>query len=573
MSAVDPITRQVIRNALRSAAGEMQSSLVKTAHSPLIYEVQDFGVAITDACGRLVGEGAALAGFLGCLPPTVQHGLEIFGVDGFCEGDIILANEPYDTGTHISDTVVYMPVFFDGQLVAFTAIMAHWADIGGFAPGGWCPSTTDVHQEGLIFNHLKLYDGGKLNRELHRLILRNVRAPEAVDGDLNGLIASCNTGARRFQELCSRYTVSTVEQALDDIYGASERRMRREIAEMPDGTYHAEAFLDHDGVNRGQRCRIAASVTIDGDRMLIDFEGSDPATKGPVNNPFVGTRALCATILKSLTMPDDATNDGHLRVIEVKAPYNSIVSPEYPAPCDSYGYVAELVEYVVLRALADAMPDRIPAPSYQMYAYHLVRTGAGHGSSFICAEPVDGGGGAFPHGDGPSGIMFLGNGDAPNSPVEVLEATYPVRFERYTFNPVNRGVGQYRGGYGVIREFRVIEDGAELTMSTDNNANPLWGLQGGGDAGSSVTVITAPDGQETSYTDREGGVGPLRAGTVISIRTANGGGWGDPARRDPALIAADIRNEMLTIEQAVADYGVSREAIEAALGIKAREPA
>ena len=565
MMTVDPITKQVIRNALRAAAREMQTSLVQTAHSPLICEVQDFGVAITDADGRLVGEGSSMTAFLGCLPPSVQSGIEIFGKDGFCEGDVILANEPYDTGTHISDVVVYMPVFVDGELVAFTAIMAHWSDIGGFAPGGWCAETTDVHQEGLILHHLKLYDAGKLNRELHRLILKNVRTPAAVDGDLNGLIAACTTGGRRFQELCARYGVPTITQALGEIFSASESRMRREIAAMPDGTYHAEAFLDHDGINRGQRCRVAAAVTVNDYRMSIDFAASDPATKGPVNNPLVGTRALCATILKSLTMPDDATNDGHIRVLEVSAPHNSIVSPVYPAPCDSYGYVGDLVQYVVLRALADAMPERIPAPCYPMLAYHLYRTAAGAGSTFICAEPVDGGGGAFPHGDGPSGIMFFGNGDTPNSPIEVLEATYPVRFERYTFNPVHRGIGEHRGGYGVIREFRMIEDGAELTISTENSVNPLWGLQGGGDAGASVTLIRDVDGSETSYTDRVAAIGPLKAGTVISIQTANGGGWGDAAKRDPARIAVDIRNEMLTIDQAVADYGVPRAAIEAAL--------
>ena len=573
MSAVDPITRQVIRNAIRSAAGEMQTSLVKTAHTPLIYEVQDFGVAITDAEGMLVGEGSALAGFLACLPPTVRKGLEVFGKDGFAEGDVILANEPYDTGTHLSDTVVYMPVFFAGELVAFTAIMAHWADIGGYVPGGWCPATTSVHQEGLIFNHLKLYDGGKLNRELHRLILANVRSPEAVDGDLNALIASCSTGARRFQELCARYSLPTIRQSLAEIFAQSEARMRREIEAMPDGVYHAEAFVDHDGIDRNKPCRIAASVTIEGSRILIDFAGSDPATRGPVNNPFVGTRALCATILKSLTMPDDATNDGHLRVIEVTAPRNTIVSPEYPAPCDSYGYVGELIEYVVLRALADAMPERIPAPSYQMYSYHIVRTKSELGQPFICAEPVDGGGGAFPHGDGPSGLMFLGNGDAPNSPIEVLEASYPIRFERYTFNPVNRGVGQYRGGYGVIREFTTTEDGAELQISTDNNAYPLWGLAGGGDAGASKTVIRKPDGAEVVFTDRIAEYGPLPAGTTIGIHTANGGGWGDPARRDPERIAADIRNEMLTLDDAVAQYGVERGRIQDALARQVGTPA
>lgn len=566
MSGVDPITRQVIRNALRSAAGEMQASLVKTAHSPLIYEVQDFGVAITDDKGRLVGEGSALAGFLGCLPPTVQAGLAVFAEEGFAPGDVILANSPFDTGTHISDTVVYMPVFFEGELVAFTAIMAHWADIGGYAPGGWCAATTDVHQEGLLFNHLKLYAGGKLNRELHRLILANVRTPAAVDGDLNGLIASCNTGARRYQELCARYGLATVRAALEEIFAQSEARTRREIAAMPDGVYKAECFLDHDGIERGKRHRIAVTVTISGERMVIDWTGTDPAARGPVNNPFVGTQALCSTILKSLTTPDDATNDGHLRVVEVTAPEGTIVSPQYPAPCDSYGYVAELIYFVVIRALADALPERVPAATYQMYAYHLVRTAAGAGAPFICAEPVDGGGGAMPHDDGANAIMFLGNGDAPNSPIEVLEATYPVRFERYTFNPVNRGTGQYRGGYGVIREFAVTQDNAELTISTENNANPLWGVAGGGDAGVSVTLVRGPDGQEQVFDDRAAEVGPLKAGTVISIQTANGGGWGDPAARDPARIAADIRNGFLTLDQAVADYGVPRERIEGALG-------
>lgn len=563
---IDPITRQVIRNALRAAAGEMQTSLIKTAHSPLIYEVQDFGVALTDAQGRLVGEGSALAGFLGCLPPTIQKGLEVFGEDGFSEGDVILANEPYDTGTHISDTVLYTPVFHEGRLVAFTAIMAHWADIGAYAPGGWCPTTTDVHQEGLIFNHLKLYEAGRLNSELLRLILRNVRAPEAVNGDLNGLIASCNTGATRYQELCRRYGAETLNAAIAEIFEHSETRMRREIEAIPDGTYRAEAFLDHDGISRGQSHRIAVCVTIIGNEIDIDFAGSDPATKGPVNHPLVGTKALCATVLKSVTMPDDATNDGHLRVVQVKAPRNSIVSPEYPAPCDSYGYVAELVEYVVLKALASAIPQRIPAPSYQMYAYHLVRTGESNGAPFICAEPVDGGGGAFPFDDGPSGIMFLGNGDAPNSPIEVLEASYPVRFTRYTFNLENRGIGKYRGGYGVVREFLVTEKDSYLQISTENNANPLWGLWGGGDAGTSQTVITQPDGRQIRFDDRVADIGPLQAGSVITMRTPNGGGWGDPRERDPRRIAEDVLNGFIAIDEAASTYGTDVAKIHDAIG-------
>jgi N-methylhydantoinase B len=565
MKGVDPITRQVIRNALRSAAGEMQISLIQTAHTPLIYEVKDFGVAMTDAKGELIAEGSALAGFLGCLPPTIRKGLEIFGKDGFSEGDVILANEPYDTGTHISDTALYMPLFHQRRLMGFACLMAHWADIGAFAPGGWCPSTTSIHQEGMIFSHIKLYDGGKLNRELHRFILKNVRAPMEVDGDLNAMIAACSTGSRRYQDLCSRYGTDVMEAALTEILDQSEVRMRAEIASIPPGVYRAEAFLDHDGINRGRRCRIAVAVTVAGDRISFDFSGSDPVAKGPVNHPLVGTKALCGTVLKSLMMPDDATNGGHLRVIEATAPANTIVSAEYPAPCDSYGYVAELVEYVVMRALAAAIPDRIPAPTYQMFAYHLVRTSRAHGKPFMCVEPVDGGGGAFPHDDGPNGIMFVGNGDASNTPVEILEASYPIRFEQYSLNLANRGIGKYRGGYGVVREFRLLEDDAELQTSTENNEQPLWGLAGGGDAGTSTVVIRRPGQKDVLLTDRVAEFGPLNAGAVIRIQTANGGGWGNPKERDPARIALDVRNGLIGLDEAIAQYGADRTAVENAL--------
>jgi N-methylhydantoinase B len=417
----------------------------------------------------------------------------------------------------------------------------------------------------MIFSHNKLYDGGTLNRELFKFILKNTRSPAAVEGDLNAMIASCKTGARRFRELCARYGADALEGAIREILDQSEVRMRQEIGKIPSGTYRAECRLDHDGITRDKPCRIAVAVTVGGEKMSIDFTGSDPVARGPVNHPYVGTKALCGTVLKSLTMPDDPTNDGHLRPIEVIVPPNTIVSAEYPAPCDSYGYVAELVEYVVLRALAEAIPERIPAPSYQMFSYHLVRKSPLHGRPYICLEPVDGGGGAFPHDDGPSGIMFLGNGDAPNTPIEILEAGYPIRFERYTFNPINRGIGQYRGGYGVIREFRVLENDAELQTSTDGNLQPLWGLAGGGNAGTSVVYITGASRKSETLLDRTAEFGPMEAGDVISIHTANGGGWGDPAKRDPSRIAADIRNSMIGLDAAVVQYSVSRAVLEAAL--------
>ena len=317
---IDPITTQVIRNALVAAAKEMQTTLVKTAHNPLIYEVQDFGIAMTNARGELIAEGSGLPGFLACIPPSIQAGIAKIGLENFSDGDVYLTNEPYDTGTHISDTLVYTPVFFDGQVVAFSAIMAHWADMGGAVSSGWCTWSTTIHQEGLIFSHLKLYDAGTLNRPLYDLILKNVRYPDIVEGDLHAKIAACHTGTRRVQALCKRYGADSIDGAMQTVFDQAEKRMRREIEAMPDGTYTAETYMDYDGVVHGELRKIAVTVNISGDEMHIDWTGTCEATVGPINHPLVGTEALCITMLKSLTMPDDPMNHGHYRPLTVTAP-------------------------------------------------------------------------------------------------------------------------------------------------------------------------------------------------------------------------------------------------------------
>ena len=553
--SVDPITRQVIRNALGAAAKEMQTTLVKTAHNPLIYEVQDFGMVLTNRHGQMIAEGSGLPGFLACLPPTIQSGLSL---TAFKEGDILLSNEPDDTGTHISDTVLYMPIFYQGDLVAFSAVMAHWADIGGMMPGGWCPNSVSLHQEGLIFSHNKLYDAGVLNNELHRFILRNVRYPKLVEGDLNAKIASCQTGARRYLGLCERYGKETVEAAMLETFKLSESRMRSEIASIPDGSYSAEAYIDHDGVERSKRHRMQVNISVKKDEMHIDWTGTDPAAKGPINHPLVGTAALCATTLKSLTMPLDATNDGHLRPLHVTAPRNTLVSAHYPAPCDSYGYVAEIIVHLIVRALAEVIPERCPATTYQMCAYTLSREGE---NGFIAGEPVDGGGGAFPHDDGPSGIMFAGNGDAPNTPVEVMETRYPMRFNTYSLNLKHRGTGEFRGGYGVVREFQVLEDNIDFKSSTENNQNPFWGLAGGGDAGVTTVVVNPGTENEHVLSERVDNLW-LNAGDTIRIESPNGGGWGKPEERDPKRIAADVKNGLLSLEDAAEQYQQDKRILE-----------
>lgn len=555
-SKVDPITTQVIRNALRAAADEMQISLVRTAHNPLIYEVHDFGVGLINHQGELLAEGSGLPGFLGCLPPTIRSGLQVIGAERLEPGDILLANEPYDTGTHVSDTVVYMPVFFDGRLVAFTAIMAHWADIGGKTPGGWCPDSTEVHQEGLLFPHLKLYRGGKLDTTLERFILKNVRFPELVEGDLNAMIAACRTGARRYLALCERYGPDLLQKVMQQVFDQSEQSMRSKIAEIPDGSYSAEVLMDHDGVELDKPRKLKVTVSIEGDEMLVDWTGTDEAATGPINHPFVGTLALAQVVLKAMTMPLDPMNHGHLRPLRVTAPENTLVSPRYPAPCDSYGYVGEMVIHLMVKALSQAIPERCPAASYQMFGIYFYRMDPRYGKPFIYVDPVDGGGGAFPFADGPSALIFVGDGDAPNTPIEIIESRYPLRVRRYTFNLDGAGRGKYRGGFGVIRDYEVLQDNVLIQTMNENTLDLPWGLFGGESAGVSKIIVWEGTEREQVLTGRVAYYGPLCAGDRVSVRSTGGGGWGDPSDRDPSQVREDVINGFLSPEQAKADYGV-----------------
>ena len=265
MTATDPVTIEVIRGGLTAAALEMNRTLVRTAHNPLLYEVQDFGLGIVGADGRLWAEAPGIAGFISALSDTIRSGIETHGPDGFLEGDVLIVNDPFLTGTHISDTSVYAPVFHDGALIAFAIVTAHWADIGGKSPGGWAPDTTDVYQEGICFTHQRLVRAGEANDELMRFIETNVRVPDLVRGDLAAQMASCRRGIERVQHLCDRYGAGTVIDAIDRIIERTDAAMRTRIAELPDGRYEASVELDHDGVDRTKRQRVAVQIEIAGE--------------------------------------------------------------------------------------------------------------------------------------------------------------------------------------------------------------------------------------------------------------------------------------------------------------------
>jgi N-methylhydantoinase B len=556
VESVNVVTAEIIRNALTAAALEMNKTLVRTAYNPLLYEVQDFGLGIISSTGELWAEAPGVMVFLGCLPDTIASGLAIHGADGFAEGDVLIANDPYLTGTHISDTSVYIPAFYEGELIAFAIATAHWADIGGMTPGGWCPNSTDVYQEGLAFSHQKLVAAGTRNEDLWRFIENNVRYPALVRGDLDAQIAACRQGVLRIQALCRKYGAGTVRQAMDFAVARTDVAIRKQISEIPDGAYTAHCHLDHDGVVKESRPTISVTVTVSGDRLHVSCAGTDPAARGPINVPTIGSRSAVRAALKGLLAPLDATNHGHFLAIDFDPAPGLVVSAQRPSPCDSYGYVVVVLVELVIRALATAIPERCPAGSYQLFGVYFYRVDPRDGTPFIFIDPMDGGHGGRPHADGPS-IIFMADGDTPNTPCEVLEARYPVLVDRYAFLPGTEGVGTHRGGMGLVRDFRLRESKIYLQCATENSEETLAkGMHGGGDGKPSVIVVWPGTERETRLQERLSFFGPLSANDVVSVQSGGGGGWGRSLARDPEQVARDVRDEFLTVEEAAVIYGV-----------------
>ena len=524
MSGVDAIAVEVIRGGLAAAAVEMNRTLVRTAHNPLLYEVQDFGLGIVGADARLWAEAPGIAGFISALSDTVRSGLSMHGPAAFAEGDVLIVNDPFMTGTHISDTSVYTPIFSGGSLVAFAVVTAHWADIGGKSPGGWAPDTTDVYQEGICFTHQRLVRGGVDNYDLFDLIEANVRVPDLVRGDLAAQMAACRRGIERVQRLCDRYGTDGVTDAMDRVIARTDAAMRSRIADLDDGTYEASIELDHDGIDRTVHPRIAVQIRIDGDRLHVTFEGTSPTARGPINDPGARCDVRCA--IKGLFAPDEVGNEGHVMAVEFEMPPHLLVSPERPAPVDSYGYVGVALIELVIRALADVLPDRAPAGGYQIFGVDLYRVDERQGEPFVFTDVHPGGAGARPHHDGPA-LIFVGDGDTRNTPVEVIETRYPLRVERHELLPEFGGRGRYRGGPGVARDFRILEPGVFLQFTNENTHDLLAkGLHGGESGRAGQLVVNPGADEEVTYSDRMTDFGPLQVGDLISSRSGGGGGFG-----------------------------------------------
>ncbi len=533
--AASSVDQAIINRSLIAATHEMGTKLIRSAHSPIVREAQDCSAAIIDREGRVVAQAELIPIQLGSITQTFAPCLSLYPPETLKEGDFFINNDPYHGGQHIQDIFLFSPIFFDGELLGFSASVVHHIDLGGGAPG-LNPDAGDVHQEGLIFPPSKYnldhdWNGGSFER----LVAANVRMPEATIGDINAQFAANSIGAKRLQALAARYGRDIVSDAMDEMLNYSERRMRAAITGLPDGTYCAQAAMDDDGLGTTPVV-VRAQVTIAGDAIHIGFDGTDPQVATNVNNPFASTFAAAVACAKSvLTDPDIPFNDGVSRVISVDAPLGSVLNPRPPAPVRARLLPSYRVFNAVMKALAQVAPDKVMAEGYDTTT-PVCLSHLGEGGYNIYLEILGGGYGAGVDNDGCDGV------DSPlsncaNIPIESLEMDYPfMRINEYALIPGSGGAGARRGGLGFERSYNIVQDGVQFATYGDRFTSPAQGLFGGANGAAAENYIVR--GKETITLRSKTGC-RLEAGDLLVVRTGGGGGYGPPEDRPAALHERD----------------------------------
>ncbi|GGB42401.1 5-oxoprolinase [Lentibacillus populi] len=555
---IDPFTLEIVKDSLLAAGDEMFIALAKTSMSPIIYEVLDYASGLTDAKGQLLTQGNGVTGFIGMLSYMVKQTLNKYGEnDKLKPGDIIVINDPYGGGgSHLSDVGLVMPIFYDGELIAFSANKAHWTEVGGKDPGSFTNDSRDIFQEGLQFPSVKLFDGGKLNEGLVEIIQANVRFPDLSLGDMWAQVAALKTGERRVKEICDKYGKDVILTAIDNQLNHGETISRQELKKLPKGTFSANGFVETDGIGNGP-FPIKVEVTITDDEFVCDFRGSSQQVPGPVNCSFTGLASAVRTIFLAITNPDQNVNDGVFRPLKIIVDDRSIMSAERPAPTSNYFETMLGCTDLIWKALAPHIPHRLAA-AHLLSVCSVTLSGSHQDTNepFLIVEPSVGGWGGADGQDGASGQFCVLDGETYNVPVEVAETRYGVMLDEYSLRIDGTGAGEYIGGKGVIRSYRAMTDGQEATITYGRNQYRLWGTGGGLEGSVNEFYIEKADGE----VDGPYGVYPryqLHKDDVLKLMTATGGGYGDPLKRPADQVAKDVKNEYYTVDEAKTLFGVA----------------
>lgn len=548
---VDPITLGVVWGALQSIAVEIGTTVHRTAYSEQAREGQDFSVAVFDAAGRMVAQGPYSPGHMGAMSFAVANALAAHPVATLEPGDAILLNDPLLGSGHLPDFFITQPVFEDGALIGFVVNILHHTDVGGQRPGSQgVEGIFDYFQEGLRIPPTKVWRRYEEQEGIVGIIAANSRTPEKVLGDLRAQRSALRVGELRLAELARRYGRETLVAAMDEIVARTEANMRAAIRAVPDGVYTFEDFLDDWGPGTDP-LRVFVTVTVDGDAVTVDYEGSSPQTASGLNSYINYTRSYSYAAIKCLTDPYGPMNEGALRPITVKAPEGSFLNPRPPAGGGPRAIICYRTFEAVIGALAPALPERVAAASSHFANPTFGGWDRGRGRRFVAYELVLSGTGARATKDGCEAMAMAFN--ASNIPVEAQEATQPIVVERFELIPDSAGAGRFRGGCGLRRDLRFLADEGKLTNLSERQRFAPYGLYGGRSGALARTLINpGPDEQIVhGKQSRE-----FAFGDVISFQQSGAGGYGDPLARDPARVLDDVLDEYVSIEAARREYGV-----------------
>ena len=551
---LDPVTLEVLRNALPAIAADMAVDLQRTSYNMMIYEVQDFCCALLDREGRLIAQNVGgVSHFVADLGVIIKDGLSRYGANGFQPGDVIITNHQRVAGQHLNNVCVYSPIFADGRLEAFAIVRAHWVDVGGLSTGFSAASmVSDPWMEGLQLDQIKIYEAGVPDDKVMRIITDNIRYPEASMGDLRAQVAACKMADRRYAHLIKRYGFDTLDRAIKRMFDDSERKCRNAVARLRDGVYEASSFLDPDGPGN-DIVPINVKVIISGEDMTIDLTGCSQERKSALNGR---TLAGAYIAYKGLTGPLEPVNEGSFRALKVEIQEGNFMMARFPAVMASWSRMLPSVVDTILKALAPAAPERIPAAHLGTLGGSMTFFGVDprNARKFILQTIEGGGWGGRPYEDGESATVSVCQGDVRNNPIEAVELKTPVRVVRRELRNGSAGAGKYRGGFGQITEMTNLGEGRWSASNAGRRKLPPWGLNGGHSGASSINYMKLSSEEPFKPVD------PVRIlcapGATVRVETAGGGGWGSPLERDPERVLDDVLDEYFGFDAARDDYGV-----------------
>ena len=537
----DPITSEIIRNSLNSAAEQMKKALVRSAFSPIIYEVLDFASAIYDKNYCMLSQSPSLPGFMGTLSFCVEQAVkEVGGEENIFDGDIIIYNNPYGSGSHSQDAALVKPVFIENKLIGYTAIKAHWLDTGGKEP--YSTDTVDVFQEGTIYPGLKLYKKGKLEEDIFKLIKANSRVPKAIEGDLNAQLNGIIAGANALKRIVNKFGYELFYASVLEIYEHGEKLVRKSLEKIPDGTYSGFGQMDSNGVDEGV-VKFKISIEVKGSDLILDFTDAPDQQNGPINCPLPSTVSKARVAFSMMAGNGEQPNEGFFRPLIVKTKKGTMFNPVSPAPCFLNGWPGLQVIEVIYRILSEKLPEAFPASSGGCLAAAVwwgKREKDGEPWADGAPHPV--GQGGFYNGDGVTS-MHHNSAGTRISPTEIWESKNPWLINKIELAKDSCGAGEFRGGLGLDLEFEMIEE-TFITTVVERTKNPPWGIKDG-KAGRANNVQVIKKNGDKFFMPKKSGY-KLDKGDKIIFLTGGGGGYGNPKFRKIKNIESDLKQEYLS---------------------------